>query len=162
VEAERARLKAGEAEAARVRAEAEAARVKLEADAAKKRAETQSAPENVAAAQPPRTRPARFDGAWVGEMNCPEWRGRPGVRRPQRAAVQNDEMTLEVTAPGRQRSFHRSGRIADDDSVELRGPGVGATGKLFEVVFKGRFSTNGFTAQAEPPARPCALQLSRE
>src|ERR1700694_2229284 len=36
VEAERARLKTGEAEAARVRAEAETARVKLEADTAKK------------------------------------------------------------------------------------------------------------------------------
>jgi len=161
VEAERARLKAGEAEAARLRAEAEAARVKLEADAAKKRTETRPTPDAVAPA-PPRARQTRFDGAWVGEMNCPEWRGRPGIQRPQRAAVQNGEMTIEMTVPGRPRPFHRSGRIADDDSVELRGPGVGATGKLFEIVFKGRFSTNGFTAQAEPPGRPCALQLSRE
>ena len=147
VEAERARLKAGEAETARVRAEAEAARVKRE---------------SAAAVPPPRVRQTRFDGAWVGEMNCPEWRGRPGIQRPQRAAIQNGEMTIEMTVPGRPRSFRRSGRIADDDSVELRGPGVGATGKLFEIVFKGRFSTSGFTAQAEPPGRPCALQLSRE
>ena len=55
-----------------------------------------------------------------------------------------------------------SGRIADDDSIELRGPGLGPAGKLFEHVFEGRFSTDGFTAQAEPPGRPCALQLSRE
>jgi class 3 adenylate cyclase len=162
VEAERARLKAGEAEAGRVRAEAETARVKLEADTAKKRVETRSAPENVAAVPPPRARPARFDGAWVGEMNCPEWRGRPGVRRPQRGAVQNGEMTVEMTLPGRPRSLRSSGKIADDDSVELHATGFGAAGKLFEHVFKGRFSTNGFTAQAEPPGRPCALQLSRE
>ena len=160
MEAERARLKAGEVETARLRAEAEAARVKLEADAAKKRAETRAteAPQNA----PPRARQTRFDGAWVGEMNCPEWRGRPSIQRPQRAAVQNGEMTLEVGMPGRPRSFHRSGKIADDDTVELRGPAVGATGRLFEIVFRGRFSTSGFTAQAEPPGRPCALQLSRE
>ena len=139
VEVERARLRAGEAEAARVKAETEAARVKLEAEAAKKRAETRPAPENVAAV-PPRARQARFDGVWVGEANCPEWRGRPGFRRPQRVTVQNGEMNLELTLPGRPQSFRSSGKIADDDSIELRGPGIGRVGKLFEHVLKGRFS----------------------
>ena len=170
VEAERARLKVGEAEAARLRAETEtarlraeteASRVKLEADAAKKRAETRPPPESVAAA-PPRVRPTRFDGVWVGQMNCPEWRGRPGFRRPQRVVVQNGEMALEVNLPGRPQPVRSSGKIADDDSVELRGPGIGPAGKLFERVFTGRFSTDGFTGQVEPPGRPCVLQLARE
>jgi hypothetical protein len=77
------------------------------------------------------------------------------------AAVQNSEMTLEMTLPGRPRSLRSSGRIGDDDSIELRGPGLGPAGKLFEHFFKGQFSTDGFT-QAEPRGRPCALQLSRE
>jgi class 3 adenylate cyclase len=179
VEAERARLKAGEADAARIRAEteaarlraereagrvkaeAEAARVKLEADAAKKRAEVRPAPESVAAA-PPRSRATRFDGIWVGEMSCPEWRARPPFRRPQRVVVQNGEMTLEVNFPGRPQPVRSSGKIGDDDSVELRGPGMGPAGKVFERVFTGRFTTDGFTGQVEPPGRPCALQLSRQ
>ena len=161
VEAERARLKAGQAEAARVRAEAETARVKLEADAVKKRAETRPPPEKVAAV-PPRARQARFDGVWAGEVTCDEWRGRPVFRRPQRAVVQNGEMTIESALPGRARALRASGKIADDDSVDLRGPGLGPAGKAFEHVFKGRFLTDGFTAQAEPPGRPCALQLARE
>jgi len=44
----------------------------------------------------------------------------------------------------------------------VRAPGLGPAGKLFEHVFTGGFSTDGFTAQAEPPGRPCALQLARE
>jgi class 3 adenylate cyclase len=160
VEAERARIKAGEAEAARIRAESEAARLRAEADAAKKRAEARPAPASPPAA-PPLTRATRFDGIWVGEMSCPEWRGRPEFRRPQRVVVQNGEMTLEVNFPGRPQSIRSSGKIADDDSVELRGPNIGPAGKVFERVFTGRFSSDGFTGQVEPPGRPCALQLSR-
>ena len=95
-------------------------------------------------------------------MKCPEWKGRPSVDRRQRATVQNGEMTLGVPLPGRAGGFQRSGRIADDDSVELHGAGVGANGKTFELVLKGRFSKDGFTAHAEPPARPCTVQLARD
>jgi class 3 adenylate cyclase len=169
VEVERARLKAGEAEAARVRAEAEAARAKAEADATRKLAAGSPVPQTTAAAgiasapgAPARSRQTRFDGTWVGEMKCPEWRGRPSADRLQRATVLNGEMTLGPPVPGRPRSFQRSGQIADDDSVELRGAGVGANGKAFELILKGRFSKDGFTAHAEPPGRPCTLQLVRE
>lgn len=76
--------------------------------------------------------------------------------------VQNGEMTLEVSVPGRPRPLRSMGKLVDDDSIELRGPGVGPAGKTFEHVFKGRFSTDRFSAQAKPPARPCTLQLTRE
>jgi hypothetical protein len=34
--------------------------------------------------------------------------------------------------------------------------------RILERVIRGRFVDNRFTAQAELPARPCSLQLSRE
>jgi class 3 adenylate cyclase len=167
-EADLARLKAGQAEAARVKAEAEAARVKAEAEAAKARAEaerTKAEEERVAAARttvPVVARESRFDGLWVGELTCPEWRGRPAVRQAQRVVVRNGEMTLEIGLPGRPRSLRSSGKVRDDDSIELRAAAVGPAGRPFEHVFKGRFARDGFTAQAEPPARPCSCQLVRE
>ena len=96
---------------ARQAVEAEAARLRAEADAAKKRAEIRPVPESVAAT-PPLTRATRFDGVWVGEMSCPEWRGRPEFRRPQRVVVQNGEMTREVNFPGRSQPIRSSGKIA--------------------------------------------------
>jgi class 3 adenylate cyclase len=169
-EAERARA---EADLARAKAEAEAARARAEADAMKARAdldrrkaeEERARPvaTTTAAAAAPAVRESRFDGTWVGELRCPEWRGGPGFQRPQRAVVRQGEMTLDLPTPGgRPRPLHAVGKVRDDDSIELRGPGFGPGGKILERIIHGRFVDNRFTAQAEAPARPCSLQLSRE
>ena len=166
-EAERARAESEQAraraEAARVKAEAEGARAKLEAEADKARAERARPVEPTRpAAAAPASRESRFDGTWAGELACPDWRGRPGFRRPERLTVQHGEVTLEATLPGRPRPIRSTGTIAADDSVELRSGGVGPGGRVFEHVFAGRFSADNFTAEARPPARPCTLLLSRE
>ncbi len=162
------------AEAERARAEADLARARAEADAMKARADgdRKRAEEARAAATTPAIstavsasvpRESRFDGTWVGEFSCPERRGGPGFQRPQRAVVRNGEMTLDLPAPGgRPRPAHAAGTVRDDDSIELRAPGVGPSGKILERVIHGRFTENRFTAQAELPARTCSIQLSRE
>jgi class 3 adenylate cyclase len=170
-EAERARAEAdlarakAEAEAARARAEAEA--IKARADIDRKRAEDArlvgATPATSAAITSPAARESRFDGSWVGEVSCPEWRGGSGFQRPQRAVVRNGEMTLDLPAPGgRPRPIHTVGRVRDDDSIDLRGPGFRPGGKILERVIHGRFGDNRFTGQADFPARACSIQLSRE
>ena len=92
------------------------------------------------------------------------------MQRPQRATVRNGEMIAEVPAPARPRAAQTAAarpsqvvaRIRDDDTVELRFAGVGPGGRSFERVFRGRFVNDRFTGQAEPPPRPCSIQLSRE
>ena len=154
-----------EADAVRVKANTEAARTRAEADteAAKVRAETErkKAAEERPAVVPPSPRESRFDGIWVGELSCAVWRGGPAVQRPQRVVVQNGEMTLDIGLPGRPRAIHSVGKVRDDDSIELRGSVLAPGGKTFEHVVKGRFANESFTGQAEPPARPCSLHLSR-
>jgi class 3 adenylate cyclase len=192
VEAERARAEAdlarakAEAEATRARAEAEAVKARADIDrkkveeeraaATRARTDAQAVKTPGEAARPVATAPAmsisiaapaaresRFDGVWVGEMSCPDFRGGPGFQRPQRAVVRNGEMTLDIPPqPGRPRPVQAVGKVRDDDSIELRGPGFGPSGKILERVIRGRFVDDRFTAQAELPARPCSLQLSRE
>jgi predicted metalloprotease len=98
---------------------------------------------------------------WIGEISCPSWRDGAAVQRPQRLVVQNGEMAFEMVAPGRGRAIHSSGKVQDDDSIELRGSATGPGGRSFEHVIKGRFAGETFTGQVEPPARPCTLQLAR-
>jgi hypothetical protein len=111
----------------------------------------------------PAGRESRFDGVWVGELSCPDWRGGSAFQRPQRAVVRNGEMTLDLAAqPGRPRPVQAVGTVRDDDSIELRGPGFGPGGKILERVIRGHFVDGRFTAQADRAARPCSLELSRE
>jgi class 3 adenylate cyclase len=171
--ADLARLKAGEADAARARAEAEAARARAEAEAARVRSEADTARARAEAerrkSEEPKAPPAavagarltRFDGVWIGEISCPSWRDGAAVQRPQRLVVQNGEMAFEMVAPGRGRAIHSTGKVQDDDSIELRGSATGPGGRSFEHVIKGRFAGETFTGQVEPPARPCTLQLAR-
>jgi hypothetical protein len=180
-EAELARQKA-EADAARARAEAETTRLKAEADVAKARAEAarknaeaprtavepRRSPAPPAAAAPTGGRETRFDGLWVGEMSCPEWRGNSAMQRPQRAVVRNGEMIFDLppgrpraAPPAESRPTQVTARIQDDDSVELRFPAMGPGGRGLERVVKGRFVSDRFTGQVDPPARPCTLQLGR-
>jgi hypothetical protein len=72
-------------------------------------------------------------------------------------------MMLDIQMPGRPRPFRGVGRVRDDDSIELRGAGLAPDGKAVQHVLTGRFSSgNSFTAQADPPFRPCTCQLARE
>ncbi len=109
---------------------------------------------------PDALRESRFDGVWVGELSCPGRRDNPDLQRAQRVVVRNGEMTLDM--PGRLRPTRSVGKVRDDDSIELRGPAILPGGRAFDHVVKGRLSGSSFTAQAEPPARPCSLQLSHE
>jgi hypothetical protein len=70
-------------------------------------------------------------------------------------------MILEVVPPDRPRPTRSVGKVHDDDSIEPRGSGSTPGGRVFDHVVKGRFVGDSFTGQAEPPARPCSLQLSR-
>lgn len=146
----------------RARAEAELARLKAQAEAARLKAEVEAVKERPAATRAPGASESRFDGVWVGELSCPGLRGGPGLQRAQRAVVRNGQMTLEMALLGRPRPNWSAGQVRDDDSIELRGPAILPGGRTFDHVVKGRFSGTSFTAQAEPPARPCSLQLSRE
>jgi class 3 adenylate cyclase len=169
-EADLARVKAGQAEAVRLKAEADATRVKAEADAARAKIEAEAdrkkvEDERAAAGRTTAAvvaRESRFDGVWVGEIVCPEWRNRPAIRQLHRIVVRNGEMTLEIGPPRGPRTVRSSGKVRDDDTIELRGAAVSPAGRPFEHVMQGRFGPDGFTARAEPPARPCSCQLARE
>jgi class 3 adenylate cyclase len=191
-EAERARAEAdlarakAEADATRARAEAEAVRARADIDRRKAEEDRTAAtraranaptvktpaesahavapvPAMSAAGATPAARESRFDGVWVGELSCPDRRGASGFQRTHRAVVRNGEMTLDIPGqPGRPRPVQAVGKVRDDDSIELRGPGFGPNGKILERVIRGRFADDRFTAQPEFPARLCSLELSRE
>jgi hypothetical protein len=189
-EAEAARQRT-ETEVAQRRAEAEAARLQAESErrkaaeeraaAARARAETEAAKAasgaplaggtaggpSVAIApavspqEPPLGRESRFDGTWRGEVTCPAWRDMPATSRARRFSVSKGEMIVDVGVQGQPSSWKVTGRIREDDTIELRGPGISRAGKPFDQVVTGRFTTNAFSGETVGPVRPCSVKLTR-
>ena len=155
-ENERRKAEEARAAAARARADAEATRSSASAPRAGEPASARTA-----AIAPPPTRESRFDGTWAGEMTCPAWRDLPAATRARRFAISNGELALDVGVQGQAPSWRATGKVREDDTIELRGPGISTAGKPFEQVIKGRFSANTFSAETTGPVRPCSLKLAR-
>lgn len=162
-ENERRKAEEARAAAARARGDAEATRPSASAPRVGEPASagTAAIAPPVSAPAPPPARESRLDGTWAGEVKCPAWRDLPAVTRARRFAISNGELVLDVGVQGQASSWHVTGKVREDDTIELRGPGISRAGKRFEQVVKGRFSANAFSAETTGPVRPCSIRLTR-
>src|SRR6185369_2366075 len=106
----------------------------------------------------------RFDGVWRGDFNCAAGGAdnRPATEVPRLVRIKDGEMVVETSTQGQPRSYRAVGTVLDDDTVDLRGPGINQKGGTYQFHMLGKFSGNSFSGDTVLSGRRCKLTLTRD
>jgi hypothetical protein len=107
----------------------------------------------------------RYDGVWRARYSCDAWQDAPAVAREVRAEIRGSEATMQWGKQGEPGYNTLSGRITDDDRLELAGHGISSLarvrGRQYQSRFQGRFSDGRYEANGAFGSRPCTMTFQR-